>query len=336
MLTILLPISQDRPVQWRTGRDPLDGSPLTRLEEGPLPDPMIVDGTAVRTGVIYCSAPGFRPLEVDLYGPERGAGTDAPRPLIVWIHGGAFAMGSRRLLPNFLRNADFFPRLVRAGFIVGSVDYRLSSEATWPAQILDVRAAIRWMRARSVELGVDTNAVAVWGESAGGHLALMAGMLGQSAIEGEKSGLPLPGVAAVVDWYGPTDFSAMDRQAPADSAMSHDDAESPESRVLGAPVQEALDLVSVASPITYARTGLPPILVRHGRNDRFVPFGQSEMLVAAVEGAGSFVRFFPVDDADHGFEGHPDPAVFIDEAIEFLREVMPAHHHDERVTDDHS
>jgi acetyl esterase/lipase len=283
---------------------------------------------AHRHGIFYLSTPGFRPLEMDLYAPAA-AWSDSPAgdgdryPAVVWIHGGAFALGSRRLLPEFLEAADFFHTLAREGFVVAAIDYRLSSEERWPAQLLDVRAAIRWLRSRAGELAIDVDAIAVWGESAGGHLAAMAGVLGRRGIPEEPEGLDLPEVGAVIDWYGPTNFAAMDRQAPVDSAMSHDDPDSPESRLLGAPVQEVPDLVAAADPASYATAAVPPMLIRHGRADRMVPFGQSVAFAEALARAGAAVTFLPVDDAGHTFEGHPEPTAFLKEGLDFLRASLP-------------
>lgn len=314
-------------MQRRQERDPLIDEKWARLDEHPLPSPVVREGIAHNLGIVYSSLPGFRPLELDLYAQSLPSVQVTARPAIVWIHGGAFAMGSRRLLPDFLSEQNFFRRLANAGFVVASIDYRLSAEALWPAQILDVRAAIHWLRSRASELSLDPSAIAVWGESAGGNLAAMAGVLGSREFDGDVRH-DFPEVAAVIDWYGPTDFGAMDRQAPADSAMHHDDPQSPESRLLGAPVQTVPDLVRAADPATYVDRDTPPMLIRHGRNDRLVPFGQSVALAAALESAGASVRFWPVDDADHVFGGHPDPWIFVEEAIEFLREVLPARAHE--------
>jgi acetyl esterase/lipase len=308
--------------------DPFHDASWARLDKAPLPDPLIVGDLALRPGIVYSSLPGFRPLEMDLYAPAlawSGSTADEERryPVVVWIHGGAFAMGSRRLLPEFLQAAEFFHTLARAGFVVAAIDYRLSSEEKWPAQLLDVRTAIRWLRSRAAELAIDVDAIAAWGESAGGHLAAMAGVLGRREIPDEPDGLDRPAVAAVIDWYGPTNFAAMDRQAPTDSAMSHDDPGSPESRLLGAPVQDIPALVAAADPATYADVAVPPTLIRHGRADRLVPFGQSVVFAEALRRAGAAVTFLPVDDAGHVFEGHPDPAVFVAEAIDFLHAVLP-------------
>lgn len=309
-------------MQRRTSEDLPPSTPwLGPLAAAALAAAETADGVTERRGAVYSSVAGFRPLELDLYSP---AGSRRPLPCIVWIHGGAFMMGSKRLLPDFLRERDFFRALAREGFVVASIDYRLSAEARWPAPLLDVRAAIRWLRARSQELWIDSDAIATWGESAGGHLAVCAGVRGALAVPDEDPTLALPRVAAVVDWYGPTDFAAMDAQAPDDSAMSHDAADSPESLLVGAPVQEAAAVVRDADPATHAHADAPPVLIRHGRRDRLVPFGQSEHLARALDAAGVDVRFRPVDGAGHVFEHHPDPGVFVDEAIAFLREVLPA------------
>ena len=104
--------------------------------------------------------------------------------------------------------------------------------------------------------------------------------------------------------------------------MSHDAPDSPESRLLGAPVPLAPDLVAAANPCSHVRPGLPPMLIRHGRDDRVVPFGQSELLVDALRRTGNDVVFGPVDGVGHVFEGHPDPAIFVREAIDFLRTTL--------------
>ncbi|MDN4483570.1 alpha/beta hydrolase [Demequina lignilytica] len=281
---------------------------------------------------VYSSRVGFRPLTLDLHAPAEawepagGAATARRYPAIVWIHGGAFRVGSRALLPDFLDDGDFFGSLARAGFVVASIDYRLSSEAAWPAQLLDVRAAVRWLRGRADELGIAPAAIAVWGESAGAHLAASAGVRGAEEHPDEEPGLEPPTVAAVVDWYGPSNFALMDHQAPADALQVHDDPDSPESVLLRAPVQQVPDRVADADPATHVGPGCPPILIRHGMHDRLVPFGQSVHLASALEGAGVDVRLRPVDGAGHVFEGHPDPFQFVHEAVDFLREVMPPAH----------
>jgi acetyl esterase/lipase len=236
------------------------------------------------------------------------------------VHGGAFMLGSRALMSPVVERADLFRRLPGAGIAVASIDYRLSGEARFPAQLHDIKAAIRWLRVRGPELGVDPDRIAIWGESAGGYLAVMATLTGEVAdLEGDVGETRASSsVTAGIDWYGPTDFSAMDRDAPPDSTMRHDAPDSPESLLLGAPVQARPDLVARANPCTYARRGLPPLLLQHGTNDRMVPFGQSVRLVDALRASGSDVTFVPVQGAGHDFEGVDDETAIVDAAIAFL------------------
>ena len=301
-----------------TPPDPFGDAPWLRLELGALPASVSTgDDVDVYPGLIYASPVGFRPLRLDLHLPAAGS---RPAPLVVWIHGGAFAMGHRGLLPDFLAEARFFERLAGYGFAIATIDYRLSGEARFPAQLHDVKAAIRWLRARAGELGLDSTRVAVWGESAGGHLSAMAGVTsGLHEMEGAvgvRDGSSA--VQAVVDWYGPTDFAAMDRQRPAGAVQAHGNAGSPESRLIGAAVDASPGLVAGANPCAYVRPGLQPFLVAHGTADRLVPFGQSVLLVEALRAAGVPVTFHAVAGADHVFDGAPDQVALVDEAIAFL------------------
>ena len=292
------------------------------LTTGELPQVQLQDhGVRLRSGAIYAALTGYRPLRLDLYLPPV---TRRPAPVVVWIHGGAFMHGDRTALPPLLAQERLFTRLPLAGFAVASVEYRLSSEACFPAQLEDIQAAIRWLRARHDELGIDPARVAVWGESAGGHLAAFAGVAGET--QGRDQAVAFAGqptdVMAVVDWYGPTDFAAMDRQAPADSMMCHDDPDSPESRLLGAPVQERPDLVARADPCRRATADAPPFLIMHGTLDRWVPFGQSELLATRLRDVGVTVDFRPIADADHVFEGYVRGSELVDEVVAFLERVL--------------
>ncbi len=288
------------------------------LTTGELPEVQLRDhGVRLRSGAIYAALTGFRPLRLDLYLPPV---TRKPAPVVVWIHGGAFMHGDRTALPPLLEQEQLFTRLPLAGLAVASVEYRLSSEACFPAQLEDVQAAIRWLRARHDELTIDPGRVAVWGESAGGHLAALAGVAGSAgpAPDDVEFGEQPTTVAAVVDWYGPTDFAAMDRQAPDDSMMCHDDPDSPESRLVGAPVQERPDLVARADPCQRVTADAPSFLIMHGTRDRWVPFGQSELLATRLRELGVAVDFRPIEGADHVFLDDPRGPQLVDEAVAFL------------------
>jgi len=297
--------------------------PWITPEIAPLPAAEPWGAGSVLRQVPFAAPIGFRPLLLDLYLPPG-----RPCPALVWIHGGAFMLGSRMLASPVVERADLFRRLPNEGVAVASIDYRLSGEARFPAQLHDVKAAIRWLRVRGPEVGVDPDRIAAWGESAGGHLAAMATLTGDLPdLEGDVGERRASSsVVAGVDWYGPSDFAAMDRDAPPDSVMAHDAPDSPESLLLGAPVRERPDLVARANPCTYARPGLPPLLVQHGTRDRMVPFGQSVRLVDALGAAGAEVTFVPVEGAGHDFEGAGDEAAIVDTAVAFLLRELRVFH----------
>ncbi len=171
---------------------------------------------------------------LDIYWPDAGNG---PFPVIVAIHGGAFMGGDKR-------DAQLTPMLagLARGYAVVSINYRMSGEATFPALVHDVKAAIRWVRANAVRYLFDPGRIAVWGGSAGGYLALMAGVSAGAPELDDPAlghGKQSSSVQAVVDWFGPTDFLKMDEQlaasglAPAAGIYAHSGANSPESLILG-------------------------------------------------------------------------------------------------------
>jgi acetyl esterase/lipase len=229
---------------------------------------------------------------LDLYAPKQATGV----PLIVWIHGGAFRFGSKEGFPQ-----EPVPlRLLLEGYAVASINYRLSPEAVFPAQLEDCKAAIRSLRAHAEEFGIDPNRIGVWGASAGGHLAAFLGTTGEvrDFDVGENLGYSSR-VQAVCDFYGPTDFLQMDAHRLLDGQI-HDAPDSPESKLVGGPIQDNPEKVRRANPITYVTKGAPPFLIVHGILDRLVPFHQSQLLVAALEAVGAPVHFHPVEGGGHG------------------------------------
>jgi acetyl esterase/lipase len=218
--------------------------------------------------------------KLDLYLPE-GAG---PFPLILNVHGGAFKMGDK----SNPAGADEF---LANGYAVASVDYRLSGEALAPAQIQDVKAAVRWLRANASKYNLDPQKFAAFGQSAGANLAALLGTsCGAAALEGAELGNADQSscVQAVVDWFGPTDFLQMDQQFAGTSCpATHDAADSPESLVVGAPIQTVPEKVQLVNPITYVTADAPAFLIQHGTADCNVPPQQGQLLYDALKAAGS-------------------------------------------------
>ncbi|MGY1643517.1 alpha/beta hydrolase fold domain-containing protein [Geodermatophilus sp. SYSU D00703] len=271
--------------------------------EAPLPLPVPGPaGTRALLGVPYAAIPGIRPLELDLYLPAG----DGPAPAVVFLHGGGWRLGSRRSAGPAFPGPALFEEVARAGIAVASVDYRLSGEAVWPAQLSDAKAAVRWLRARAGELGIDAGRVAAWGESAGGHLAALLGLTADdAALEGDVGVTgPSSAVTAVAAWYPPTDLAGFAGDAGADPA----DASTREAQLLGAPPAAVPDLAAQASPVTHVSPAAPPFLLLHGTADRFVPCVQSERLAAALDAAGADVTLHTYPGADHMWLGAPDAA----------------------------
>jgi acetyl esterase/lipase len=283
---------------------------LVRPDSDPLPDPVPLPAGVgqLRRAVAYHAPPGYRPLELDLYTPPGG-----PPPVIVFLHGGGWRLGTRAVFCPTWRDwsPDPFSRLVAAGFAVASVDYRLSAEAVFPAQLHDVRAAVRWLHTRAGELGIDATRMVAWGESAGGHLAALLGLTPDSTDR----------LAGVVDWYGAADLLTLPDQALPNAVARADAPDSRESLLLGAPLLEAPDLARRASPVAYVHPGAPPFHLAHGAADRFIPAAQSAQLADALRSVGVEVEHHLVAGADHLWMGAPDAEGLFTAALDFARRV---------------
>jgi acetyl esterase/lipase len=228
--------------------------------------------------------------KLDLYLPAKA---DHPLPIIVWIHGGAWLGGSKEGCPAI--------PLVVKGYAVASINYRLSQHAVFPAQIEDCKAALRWLRANAEKYHLDPKHVGVWGASAGGHLVALLGTTdGVKELEGKGGNLDQSSrVQCVVDWFGPTDFTRM--------GGSHDDANAPEARLIGGPVQENKEKAAKANPITYVTRDSAPFLIMHGEEDKVVPINQSELLDEALRKAGVESTFVHIPYNGHGGPGFASP-----------------------------
>ena len=215
---------------------------------------------------------GGRSLTLNLLRPRtRRAAT---LPVVVYVHGGWWRAGSALMRPEIL-----IP-LVEDDYVVASIEYRLTPEAKFPAQIEDCKCAVRYLRANAARLGIDADNIGVWGSSAGGHLAALMGAAGEDAgFEGDGGWPGLSSrVQAVVDWYGPSDLLQInDSFSGAQEAMT---------LLLGKSPTEDPDAAAAVNPITYISTDCPPFLIMHGDQDAVVPWHQSQLLHDALQKAG--------------------------------------------------
>lgn len=256
----------------------------------------VPDGVQVAKDLVYASTPE-KELTLDVY-RAKSAGKQK-LPLIVWIHGGGWRNGSKE-------NPRLAIGLVERGYVVASINYRLSGEAIFPAQIHDCKAAVRWLRAHADDYGIAAGRVGVWGSSAGGHLVALLGTSGGvEDLEGNVGPASLgmsSRVQAVADYFGPTDFLQMDPHSISDRLI-HNAPDSPESKLVGGPITKHPDRVARANPITYVTPDDPPFLIVHGDKDPLVPHHQSELLLAALQEAGVRAELHTVKGGEHGRGG---------------------------------
>jgi acetyl esterase/lipase len=238
---------------------------------------------------------GNTDLKLDIYRPP--AGTEK-RIATIHIHGGGFTAGSKDNL------ADRVAPLVALGYVAIPVQYRLAGEAKWPAQIEDVKAAIRWTRANAKTLGVDPEKIAVFGYSAGGHLALFAaGTANRPEFEG-KNGTPGAGtqVAACCAYYPATEV----RPRPDGTA----------NILLQAGSDEAAH--RAASPLTYVAAGFPPTVIFHGTADVTIPLESSERLFKQFRDVKVPAELHAFEGVPHAFDSNPEFAKAAAELADFF------------------
>ncbi len=238
---------------------------------------------------------GDKALRLDLYLPENITG---PVPVILCIHGGGWSRGNKRRCPALI--------LVDNGYAVASIEYRLTGEAAFPAQIEDCKAAVRWLRANAAKYNFEPDRIGAWGHSSGAHLAALLGTSGEvPALEGSGDNLQYSSrVQAVCEVSGPADLLRMYREASPDarSAMGLS-VQSAIAALIGGPVEENEAKAIAASPVTYVSKDDPPFLIIHGEQDTTVPVSQSRLFAAALEAAGVETTLDVVAGRGHGTGG---------------------------------
>ncbi len=233
----------------------------------PLEDAPPVPGVAMKADIPYCTVDGTT-LTLDLYSPEKAQGS---APGLLLFYGGSWKQGRKDQLRIYAQH------FAQHGYVVATPQYRLREAGQWPKSVQDAKCAVRWMRAHAVENGVDPGRIGVMGNSAGGYLALMVGFTaGMAEFEGD-GGWPEQGsaVQAVVDIYGPTDFTEpVRRDHPAIRDYMNGTYEQDPARF------------ALASPLQHVTEKTPPTCVIHGTVDMLVPVEQSDRLVEKLREKG--------------------------------------------------
>ncbi|MFX0539146.1 alpha/beta hydrolase fold domain-containing protein [Ornithinimicrobium sp. Y1847] len=291
-ITELRPPVEDGPWPPITHFPPLDYPPLQRARSW--------------TGLTYALVDGYRPLVLDVHVPE---GVEAA-PVVLWVHGGGWVSGDRRHVPLQWGQHRMFQEMIDAGLAVATADHRLLGEAPVEAAVHDLVAAIRYLRCYGEALRIDPDRVGLLGDSAGAHLAAMAGLVG-SHPEPDPTLLGDLGVGggradvrAIVWWYGASDLTRtpalMEMMWPGESG------------------QRRLNLARRLSPVTHLRSDSPPLLLMHGDRDSVAPVQEAQVFHAAAQAAGALSELVIVPGAEHVFLGAEIEPLW-GHAIAFLR-----------------
>ena len=238
----------------------------------------LVAEVRVDEGIVY-AIHGGEEMRLDIARPD---GDGDMRAAIVCIHGGGWRAGDRSAYGGFIRE------LAEAGYVAATVSYRLTERATWPAQLDDVKAAVRWLRENAAKYGLDPERIGATGASAGGHLSLMLGVL-----PGAKTRDPA-GVQAVVNLFGPADLTIAEFEPRVDELVE---------ALAGGKRAEKADVIRELSPVTHITPGDAPVLTFHGDQDRIVPVHQARVLHEALEKARVPNRLEVLEGRDHGWGG---------------------------------
>ena len=295
-------------------------------------------GVTGQADLTYLTHPGYRPLKLDLFLPPKRFAGAGPRPLIVYVHGGGWIAGNPRRSAAYSDWPKVLASVSARGYVVASVSYRFSREAPFPAAIQDVKAAIRWLRANAAAYNIDPKRAAIWGQSAGGHLAALAGVsckvaaldpaapivagttnveMAPLAAAGSDTGSDC--VQAVVSWFGIYDFATLPKRL---GLPQNTPGPGVVDLLLGCPNGNCTSQQrAFASPVTYVDHSDPPFLLMHGSNDHVVPEAQTETFDAALKAAGVPVRKIILPGIDHSWIGGT-PAATRDASLLALRETI--------------
>jgi acetyl esterase/lipase len=245
------------------------------------------DQVEVQRDVEY-SNPDNQHLKLDLTTPKK---IESLAPAVIAIHGGGWAGGNKEFWDGICEH------LALRGYVAISVSYRFATKYTFPAEVDDVKAAVRWLRANAKRLKVDPERIGAVGDSAGGHLSMMLGTTGEEPEFGTDHENPRISsrVQCVVDFYGPTDFPRAYGMSPAVDKLFH--------QFVDEDVKQSRRRHVLASPMSWVTPDSAPMLLIHGTKDPIVSFHQAEEMRDRLKEAEVEVEFMPIEGGGHGFGG---------------------------------
>lgn len=278
------------------------------------PEPMVSFDNGVRSfpGQVYQHLTGYRPGQLDVYVPPASSKRPAAGfPLVLFIHDGAWQAGDMRHSGNFKNLPGVLAALSARGYVVASVDYRLSAEAKFPAQIQDVKTALRWLREQARRFGINPTRAMAWGISAGGHLAALTAVSCQATVlnPNEQSNIShfdsmADCVQGAVAWDGVFDLATLAGQTAALGLPLHKpERQDPVASMLGCePGPACAQKTDAASPVTYMHASVPPMLLIAGANNTAIPYEQTREMADRLRSAGIRHEVHFLSDAGFRFQ----------------------------------
>lgn len=254
---------------------------------------------------------------LDVYSPQDASEVQEPVPVVIYIHGGGWSAGDKSDVPGPLVNL-----LTATGYAVASINYRLTGQARFPAQLRDTRAAIAYLRSHASALGVDPDQIVLSGDSAGGHLAQLAAVT--DPLPESNSGVAADGgIRGVVSYYGLSDLLVLTGQrADAGCRGRYFEPAGPAGTLFpdGLTEEELDHAAAEASPVTHVDSTDPPMLLLHGTEDCIVPAAQSAQMRDALAAVGVSAELMTVDAEHSAPRFYTDPTLNA-AVLEFLRVV---------------
>lgn len=264
--------------------------------------------------VVYANRDGMDlHLQIMIPGGEEPV-PQKPWPLLVFVQGSAWRK------QNLYDHLPEQVRMCQRGYALAVVEYRPSETAPFPAQAQDAKTAVRFMRSHAADYHIDPDRIAIWGDSSGGHTALIVGLTGDGAPDADGDTGVSARVRCIVDWYGPSDIEAMNYYP---SIFDHAGPDSSEGLLIGGKnVLENREEAWKTSPMYWLDRDreTPPVLIMHGTKDRYVPYNQSCRLFETLRGMGKEAEFIRLEEADHGVGGFQ-----CDEALDLVEEFLKKH-----------
>ncbi|USD67087.1 alpha/beta hydrolase [Vibrio sp. SCSIO 43136] len=257
---------------------------------------------------------GDKSIQLDLYRPSTAS--EQPYPLLIWVHGGAWKRGTKNDIPT--KNPLLLNSMLKQGYALAAVDYRLSGEVNFPKPVQDINDAINYLAINAEHYNINADKVVMMGRSAGGHLASLIGATNSHNVSFYD--VPKYQVVGVVSFFGPSDLLALGNKGAKKASKK-----SSVSRFLGDIPANIPEIAKQASPSHYVNSKTPPYVMLHGDLDKPVPLSQSKLLKKLLDSAEVENQLFIEQGVGHSAPIF-DTDKYVPEVVKFVQKQLPNRH----------